>query len=744
MGFFKKVFNKPATPSLSIASGPKTEAKTAKQPVETAPEEEIIIEESLPAGGAVLPVLETPAPPPVVPVEPPLPLLDEREALRKAWREVLEMRNQAVEGFEKINLLDEHLREKDRKLVEQINHTQTVMDDVFDLLAGKDREKTLDEINDLLASRFDLGGKEETANAADSSTMLELLQDKTESVREELKGFLKKSRQTLVQVNALKQQKDARLSVLEKQLEDATHTLEKGEDVRRRFLAEKKSLEGQIDSAIASRRNLETQISLLEEKLQQTMEEKTTLEEQSREVEVEKDELVARKDAVRKELEETEGILENLRGTLKSLEDEKEGIEQQLKNFLKEKENAADDIRLAEKSRDDQVKVIARLEDEIAQSQKQSEALKAEIEEVVQSRRLLEQKKHSQDASAEADGHQLEDLETSLAVLVEEKNDYEEKLERERAALLEAERELSSRKESLAEKGENLQYIESEIKNQQAEVGRLKSQLQETREKKTRIDQDLAILAQQAEKQPAAAGLDDDLALIRMEKEELLETLHQVEEELKNNQAQNRALEDKIGLARQSREDVEEQLQIARAEVNRLQEQLEQAKESLLASAEGQEKAETAVRAEQDLVDRKMGELSAVLDKQSSLEDELARTRQEQEVKVSPAVITSQDTVYEVLEEGTIAASMPAEKIEELPPAHKKAQRLARVIVSDIILYNKEILKTAANQRNFYEILEQPIKRSDDYFREKVTREIYQDRDYLKEELEKLRLSLKP
>ena len=154
-------------------------------------------------------------------------------------------------------------------------------------------------------------------------------------------------------------------------------------------------------------------------------------------------------------------------------------------------------------------------------------------------------------------------------------------------------------------------------------------------------------------------------------------------------------------------------------------------------------KAKGALEREKQAVEEKVEAITRLSEERSALEEEITRADKESEVRVPSSAISSKDTVYEVVEEGTIGAPAP-EAAEELSPSQKKAQRLARVIVSDIILYNKEILKTAANQRNFYEILEQPIRRSDEYYREKVPKDISGDRDYLKEELEKLRLSLKP
>ena len=184
-------------------------------------------------------------------------------------------------------------------------------------------------------------------------------------------------------------------------------------------------------------------------------------------------------------------------------------------------------------------------------------------------------------------------------------------------------------------------------------------------------------------------------------------------------------------------------LKTAQEEVAELRKKLESARKVSVVVKGEKEKATVGLQQQQHEVEERVQAISRFSEERSALEEEIVRVEEESEIKVPGAALASRDTVYEVVEEGTIGAP-PMEKSEEMTPAQKKAQRLARVIVSDIILYNKEILKTAANQRNFFEILEQPIKRSEEYYREKVPREVQGDRDYLREEMEKLRLSLKP
>lgn len=101
----------------------------------------------------------------------------------------------------------------------------------------------------------------------------------------------------------------------------------------------------------------------------------------------------------------------------------------------------------------------------------------------------------------------------------------------------------------------------------------------------------------------------------------------------------------------------------------------------------------------------------------------------------------------EVLSDGSIARVLsPAadsqrdltELSAELREAHEKAQRLARIIVSDIVLYNQESIDEAVQENRFYEIFKGDIKDGRDFFEERVPEEVRRENDYLHDRLEGL------
>lgn len=77
-----------------------------------------------------------------------------------------------------------------------------------------------------------------------------------------------------------------------------------------------------------------------------------------------------------------------------------------------------------------------------------------------------------------------------------------------------------------------------------------------------------------------------------------------------------------------------------------------------------------------------------------------------------------------------------------LPPnvrdAHRKAQRLARIIVSDIVLYNQDRIAEAVSNNSFFEDLKGDIKDGREFFEEKVPPEVRSQCDYLQRMLESL------
>ena len=70
-------------------------------------------------------------------------------------------------------------------------------------------------------------------------------------------------------------------------------------------------------------------------------------------------------------------------------------------------------------------------------------------------------------------------------------------------------------------------------------------------------------------------------------------------------------------------------------------------------------------------------------------------------------------------------------------PEIRAAERLARIVVSDIVLYNEEKFATAARQGNVAEALSPELEEAGSMFRERVSEELRAQRDFLVEELER-------
>ena len=393
--------------------------------------------------------------------------------------------------FERIQDIASSCGEKDRFLFERVRETQEILSGISDLLAGKGSEKTVAEIDDLLAAEigFGAGAREE----GDIQAVLTVLKEKALSVLTEMKGYLHRTRTALVQVTALKQQREARLTVLENQLGETVQTRDLASDFRKRVISEKRNLESEIDSVNASRQHLETQISLLEEKIQKAMEEKTAVEDETREVDTAREELQERLESSRRDFEETEGILDNLRQTLSGLEEERRAADQSLKSALREKERIGEDIHVVEKSRQDQGHSITRLEEEIEGVHRHLDNLRQEALEVQSSVESLAEKRVAHEEATGTEAQRLEELEAQLALLLEEKSALEESLEQGKAALQHKQSELQRHTETLVEKNENIQLVEGEIGRMTEEIGDLRRQVKDLQSARAGMDKQMEV-----------------------------------------------------------------------------------------------------------------------------------------------------------------------------------------------------------------------------------------------------------
>ncbi len=76
------------------------------------------------------------------------------------------------------------------------------------------------------------------------------------------------------------------------------------------------------------------------------------------------------------------------------------------------------------------------------------------------------------------------------------------------------------------------------------------------------------------------------------------------------------------------------------------------------------------------------------------------------------------------------------EKVEKLPPEHEKAKRFARIIISDIALYNQKAVENGIRNNKFYEILKAEIEEGRKLYKERVLPEILAATNYFNETLE--------
>jgi predicted Zn finger-like uncharacterized protein len=88
---------------------------------------------------------------------------------------------------------------------------------------------------------------------------------------------------------------------------------------------------------------------------------------------------------------------------------------------------------------------------------------------------------------------------------------------------------------------------------------------------------------------------------------------------------------------------------------------------------------------------------------------------------------------------GATAVSAPSAPADALTPERAKAERLARIIVSDIVLYNPEKFDAAARSGgDVAAAMRDELEEGRSLFRERVAAQVRAERDYLAEELERV------
>lgn len=108
--------------------------------------------------------------------------------------------------------------------------------------------------------------------------------------------------------------------------------------------------------------------------------------------------------------------------------------------------------------------------------------------------------------------------------------------------------------------------------------------------------------------------------------------------------------------------------------------------------------------------------------------------------ELSRSEITAQEVTRRELKlDEESETSLPAAPSEpELPEAHVKAKRLARIIVSDIVLYNQARVEEGVRNGTFFEILADDITEGRALYARRVAEEIRKDSSYLEDGFKEL------
>ncbi|WP_026843170.1 response regulator [Citrifermentans bremense] len=84
------------------------------------------------------------------------------------------------------------------------------------------------------------------------------------------------------------------------------------------------------------------------------------------------------------------------------------------------------------------------------------------------------------------------------------------------------------------------------------------------------------------------------------------------------------------------------------------------------------------------------------------------------------------------------AAPSPAPASAETTPEHVKARRLARIIVSDIVLYNQAKVEQGVREGTFHQLLADDIREGENLYRQRVSQQVRDTTSFLKEAFEEV------
>jgi hypothetical protein len=81
------------------------------------------------------------------------------------------------------------------------------------------------------------------------------------------------------------------------------------------------------------------------------------------------------------------------------------------------------------------------------------------------------------------------------------------------------------------------------------------------------------------------------------------------------------------------------------------------------------------------------------------------------------------------------AAPLRPKRDDGLEQERAKAERLARIVISDIVLYNEERFTAAARAGNVFTVMAGDLAEGRALFEERIDARVRAERDHLKEEL---------
>lgn len=101
-------------------------------------------------------------------------------------------------------------------------------------------------------------------------------------------------------------------------------------------------------------------------------------------------------------------------------------------------------------------------------------------------------------------------------------------------------------------------------------------------------------------------------------------------------------------------------------------------------------------------------------------------------------IVEQEDFSQKIKEIATQDIKIEAPEVQALGKAHEEAKRLARIIASDIILYNQESVEQGLRDGNLYDLLKDEIKEGMAYYAKRVSPEVRKGTTYLKNTFEEL------